>query len=58
MRRLFNFVMGFVIGVGLSLAIVMLATPQSGQTIRALFTEAYQKRKADLEAALDVKPLD
>ena len=55
MRRILNFMLGFVIGSLLGATIALLATPKNGQTLRALYQDAYQNRKAELGQELNLK---
>lgn len=56
MRRLFSFLMGFLIGGAISAVIVFLVTPEGKRSIRDMYQEAYRSRKAELEDQLQLKP--
>ena len=52
MRRLFSFLMGFLIGAAISAVIVMLVAPRGETSIREMYDKAYRSRKAELEDQL------
>ena len=59
MGRIINFLIGFVSGVVLGMAIVLLTTPQSGEEIKELFKKEFATKRAELESQLvNFKPTE
>ena len=49
MWRIINFLLGFMVGLLLGAAAIMLITPESGQEVKDLFQKEFKARKAELE---------